>query len=76
MSYNIINKDGGDYVRMILKENLIREDISKAIVTSISNAIGDDINEDIKQDNLITKNYVPTKIWDFINKRQYKRHSN
>ncbi|MCJ8173514.1 DUF5986 family protein [Clostridium botulinum] len=43
-------------------------DFIKRIEKSLSNAIGDDIKIDIKINELDTRNSVPNRIWDFINR--------
>ncbi|MBE6060555.1 MAG: hypothetical protein E7215_10355, partial [Clostridium sulfidigenes] len=51
-------------------ESLINKspDFIKRIEKSLSNAIGDDIKIDIKINELDTRNSVPNRIWDFINR--------
>ncbi|MCT4620927.1 MAG: DUF5986 family protein [Marinisporobacter sp.] len=43
-------------------------DFIKRIEKSLSSAIGDDIKIDIKVNELDTRNSIPNRIWDFINR--------
>jgi hypothetical protein len=49
-------------------EKMIRADIRliETVSDIISNAIGDDIREDIKSQGLIIQNSTPTRIWDHL----------
>lgn len=49
------------------KKHFFSEDIAKTVVDCISNAVGDDILEDIQRNNLATTNSIPARIWDLIN---------
>lgn len=46
----------------------ISNDVKDSIVRSIQDAVGDDILEDIRKNDLFTTNSVPSRIWDFINR--------
>ncbi|HBF1171762.1 TPA: hypothetical protein KNR44_003278 [Clostridioides difficile] len=43
-------------------------EIISTIVQCINGAVGDKIKEDIKKQNLVTKNSIPTRIWDLLNR--------
>lgn len=49
------------------KEQFFSEDAAKTIVDCISDAVGDDILEDIQRNKLATTNSIPSRIWDLIN---------
>ena len=38
------------------------------MVQAVQSAVGDDIHEDIAVNRLPTKNSIPSRIWDFINR--------
>lgn len=56
-------------------EKMIKADrkLIEIVSDSISNAIGDDIKEDIKSQGLITHNSTPTRIWDHLDTNLCKK---
>jgi len=50
--------------KMVFPESLIIK-----IVRCIEEAVGDDIREDIQRNGLKTRNSVPSRIWDLLNKK-------
>ena len=51
-----------------MDNNQIPENVAKLMVQAVQSAVGDDILEDITINRLPTKNSVPSRIWDFINR--------
>lgn len=51
-----------------MDNNQIPDNIAKLMVQAVQSAVGDDIHEDIAVNRLPTKNSVPSRIWDFINR--------
>jgi len=52
--------------------HLVSEALARVIVTSIQNACGDSIKEDVRRQRLVTQNSVPTRIWDLLNTALYE----
>lgn len=51
----------------------ISSEIISVIVSCLEDAVGDDIREDVQRSNLQTRNSVPTRIWDFLNRNLIER---